>query len=224
MPKSFESLKTFQRGHRDKWGQGINLRIHRALSWLKKAEFERQNEDIDGEFIALWISFNAAYASEYNTNIQKSEREAYRDFFDRVINSDDDKRLYNVIWEQYPTAIRSLMNNPYVFQPYWDYVNQQTTDNSWKGSFESAKRRANQALAEQDTVTSTSILMDRMYTLRNQVIHGGATYQGGMNREQLSDACRILGAIVPVVIDLLMQKGTEVWGDAVYFEGEQKES
>lgn len=218
MPKSFESLKAFQREHRDKWGQGISLRIHRALSWLKKAEFERQHEDIDGEFIALWISFNAAYASEHNITIQKSEREAYRDFFDRVINSDADKRLYNVIWEQYPTAIRSLMNNPYVFQPYWDYVNQQTVDNSWKDSFESAKKRANQALAEQDTVTSVSILMDRMYTLRNQVIHGGATYQGRMNREQLSDACRILGAIAPVVIELLMQNGTEVWGDAVYFE------
>ena len=55
--KTFKQLKAYQRGYRDGWAQGINLRVHRALSWLQKAEKERENNDLDGEFIALWISF-----------------------------------------------------------------------------------------------------------------------------------------------------------------------
>lgn len=220
MAKDFNDLKAYQREQRDNWGQGLNLRVHRALSWLKKAEFERAHDDTDGEFIALWISFNAAYASEHNIKAQKNEREAYGNFFERLIEADDRKQLYNVIWEQYTTAIRSLMNNPYVFQPYWDHANKKISTDGWKESFDAAKRRAHQALAEQDAVTSFSIVMDRMYTLRNQILHGGATYQGGLNREQIKDACSILGAVVPIVINLMMLNGTGIWGDAVYFETE----
>lgn len=39
----------------------FDLRLYRAISWLKKAE---STEDLDIRFISLWIAFNAAYAKE----------------------------------------------------------------------------------------------------------------------------------------------------------------
>lgn len=214
----YNTLKPLQREHRDSWTSGVNLRIHRALSWLNKAEIERANNDSDGEFVFLWVAFNAAYASNYSAFSKDTERDVYGQFFERLVKSDTNQRLYNLVWSHYSGAIRSLISNQYIFQPFWDQVNQVSQDDNWEERFHSAKKRANVALSEQDTVTALSIIMDRLYTLRNQILHGGATYASNLNRDQIHDGCLLLGAIVPVVIELMMATGTEVWGSASYFD------
>lgn len=211
------SLKAYQREHREQWGQGLNLRVHRALSWLNKAEQERAAADTDCEFIFLWIAFNAAYSSQYTQETRVHEKLAFDAFLERIIRYDERKQLYGIIWDRYSTDIRALMDNQYVYQPFWECVNADPLDDSWRDGFAAAKRRSHQALAEQDVVTSLSILLSRMYTLRNQLIHGGATWKGQLNRKQIEDATAILRCIVPIIIDLMMEHGTETWGDAAYF-------
>ena len=56
----------------------------------------------------------------------------------------------------------------------------------------------------------------RLYTLRNQLIHGGATWNGSVNREQLRDCVGLLSKLVPVIIDLMMDSPDTLWGDACY--------
>lgn len=53
------ALKQRHRLVRDEHSTNLTLRIHRALSWLNRAE---QSEDMDGKFIFFWLAFNAAYA------------------------------------------------------------------------------------------------------------------------------------------------------------------
>ncbi|MCC5854106.1 MAG: hypothetical protein JJU10_00300 [Idiomarina sp.] len=215
-----ETLKAYQREHREQWSQGISLRIHRALSWLHRAEQERAREDHDAEFIFLWIAFNSAYTNQHVHEERITEREAFRAFLDRIIGYDQDKQLYQIIWQQYPNVIRSLMNNHYVYQPFWDCTNQEVKDDSWKASFEASKTRSNHALAQQDVCTSLQIILSRLYTLRNQLMHGGATWNGSWNRQQLKDATQLLGHIVPVILRYMMEHGTETWGEATYFAAE----
>lgn len=213
----FKTLKDYQRKHRDNWGKGINLRIHRALSWLNRAEQERERGDTDAEFIFLWIAFNAAYTSQHANDERFTERDTFDGFLQRIVGFDSDKALYQIIWQHYPSVIRSLMDNQYVFQPYWDCMNKPEPDNSWQESFSAAKRASHQALAEQNVSTSLSIVLSRLYTLRNQLMHGGATWNGQLNRTQLKDATNLLAHIVPIVLRLMMEHGTEHWGDATYF-------
>ena len=47
----------------------FNLRIHRGLSWLKKAA--ELDDDLDMRFISLWVSFNAIYAQDLCTRQKK---------------------------------------------------------------------------------------------------------------------------------------------------------
>lgn len=217
-----DMLKSFQRKQRDTWSTGLSLRVHRALSWLYRAEQERDQDDLDAEFLFLWIGFNAAYASEYTHESRVSQRDAYAAFFERIVDYDEHQHLYNLIWQHYPNKIRTLMNNPYVYQPFWDSASGRIEADAWKESFESAKRAAHRALAERDVVTSLSIIMDRLYTLRNQLVHGGATWNGQLNREQLRDATGLLGHLLPLIIQLMMFHGSEHWGDAAYFTEEQR--
>ena len=60
------------------------------------------------------------------------------------------------------------------------------------------------------------ILFDRIYTLRNQLIHGGATWLSKVNRDQVRDGSRILIELVPAMIHLVMENPDDGWGDVCY--------
>ena len=57
---------------REGYPPNLNLRVHHALSWLKRSELAE--DDDDGRFIFLWIAFNAAYACEIDEHCGLSEQ------------------------------------------------------------------------------------------------------------------------------------------------------
>jgi hypothetical protein len=81
-----------------------------------------------------------------------------------------------LVWQEFPKSIRLLLDNEYVYADFWKSQNGTLPKEAWKGSFEAANRAAKFALGRQDTVTVLSIVLSRIYTLRNQLIHGGATW------------------------------------------------
>ena len=60
------------------------------------------------------------------------------------------------------------------------------------------------------------LFRSHLYTLRNQLMHGGATWNGGVNRDQLRDCTSLMAKLVPVVIALMMDHPQTIWGEAVY--------
>lgn len=67
-----------------------------------------------------------------------------------------------------------------------------------------------------DTATVLSVVFSRLYTLRNQLMHGGATYNSSANRDQIRDCTALLEIVVPTIIEIMMDGAEELWGDAVY--------
>lgn len=60
------------------------------------------------------------------------------------------------------------------------------------------------------------VMFNRLYTLRNQLIHGGATWNGSVNRKQLRDCTQLLGSLVPILIQLMLDNPNTLWGEACY--------
>ncbi len=56
-----------------------------------------------------------------------------------------------------------------------------------------------------------SILFDRLYVLRNQLVHGGATWDSSANRDQVRDGAALLGCLLPVFINLMMDNPHREW-------------
>lgn len=212
MALTHEILKERQRKERDTYPEALALRVHRALSWLDRAE---QCNDEDGRFVFLWIAFNAAYANELGEQ-RMLEGEKFNRYLARLVELDTNQQLYNLVWQRYSGAIRVLLDNPYVYQPFWDHRNGLVMKENWESRFAAAKRFANTALAGKDTASVLAVVFNRLYTLRNQLIHGGATWNSRMNRSQLRDANTILGKLVPVIIGIMMDNAGLVWGDASY--------
>ncbi|MCL2871865.1 MAG: HEPN domain-containing protein [Betaproteobacteria bacterium] len=209
----YAALKQRHRLVRDGHPANLRLRIHRALSWLDCAE---QAEDVDEKFIFLWISFNAAYAQEVDDSERISDRDAFTDFLERLCGLDTEKRIDKLVWNEFSGSIRALLDNPYVFHAFWEFQRGKLDEGEWKERFAAAKRAAQKALSDGKTPKLLSVVFNRLYTLRNQLFHGGATWKGKVNRDQLRDCTRLLSKLVPLMIALMMDNPDAPWGDAVY--------
>jgi hypothetical protein len=124
MKNSFDhaALKTKQRTIRAGFPETMGLRAHRAISWIGRAE--ACEEDDDARFIFLWIAFNAAYADEQEFQaVAPGERAAFVDYFGRLVTLDEEQRIYKALWQQFSGPVRMLMENRYVFNPFWQYHN-----------------------------------------------------------------------------------------------------
>jgi hypothetical protein len=207
-------LKARQRAIRGSFGSSLSLRVHRALSWLDRAEQETQ--DNDARFLFLWIAFNAAYANEIHDRRAFTERKILLQFLRRLVALDDQGILYELVWNQFSNSIRVLLHNKYVFQPYWEYQAGRISKKTWKKAFARSKASANRALGRRNTIRILAEIFDRLYTLRNQIIHGGATWNSVVNRGQMKDGANILGFLVPTIIHLMMENHNQVWGEPCY--------
>ncbi len=210
----YPALKARQRELRADFPPALALRTHRALSWLNRAE--QESNDQDARFVFLWISFNAAYANEISNRRDFSERRQLVGFMNRLIDSDREQLLYKMIWRRYAQSIRLLIDNRFVFQPYWDHVRGELSDAEWREAFTKSKSSAHRALGKMNTKKVFGVTFDRLYTLRNQLVHGGSTWNSSVNRAQVADGARILGDIVPIVIHLMMENPHQLWGDPCY--------
>jgi len=214
-----EALKQKQRELRDGFPLPLTLRVHRALSWLRRAEDEC--DDLDVRFILLWIGFNAAYAGDLDRaldveNRAGNERQRFDQFFAMLVGMDSDNRIYGVIWERFSQEIRLLLDNKFVFAPFWRHQAGEFGGAGWEVSFESARAAAHRAMVEKNTPVILSILFDRLYVLRNQMIHGGATWDSSANRNQVRDGAALLGCLLPVFVDLMMDNADAEWAMPMY--------
>jgi len=214
MQLDFKSLKEKHRRVREDFSTSLALRTHRALSWLQRAE--KESEDPDARFIFLWIAFNAAYANEIHDRKLFSEQKVVRNFMERLINSDKERMIYRILWEEFPGAIRVLIDNQYVFGPFWDFHKGLISEESWKSRFEHSKSIAHAAIGRMESAKVLSVIFDRLYTLRNQLIHGSATWNSSVNREQIRDGVKIMDRLVPTVIHLMMANPNQLWGEPQY--------
>ena len=168
---------------------------------------------------------NSAHPPGYQTSlggwrgrrrVSAAEQEKSRAFIDKLIELDEEETLYNLLWDEFSASIRILLNNPYVFAPFWEYQQGNKTDEEWQKAFEMAKKSANHALGAKDAGKVLGLVLSRLYTLRNQLVHGGATWGSDVNRDQLRDSTRFLGKLVPKIIELMMDNPNTLWGDPTF--------
>ena len=93
----------------------MGLRVHRAISWIGRAEAAG---DDDARFLFFRIGFNAAYADEEEVqNAAAPERDAFKEFFQKVVALDAGQRIYDAIWDNFSGPIRVLLHNKYLLTP-----------------------------------------------------------------------------------------------------------
>ena len=264
----------------------LRRRLRRSLSWLERADSGKLDDDV--RYIFLWVAFNAAYADARNlrsldeppgeAGVERGvkhadarnprsldERGRYTRYFKKLTEEENDKnRIYNILKCKLMNVSRSLVENKYVFQGFWDFLDDGWfNEDKWKksiygGRFEDDRKKVRKllglgdqlgsmqaALQEVDiasreaTIRTLEILFKRLYVLRNQIMHGSATSHtwtdpkrpeprkrstsaedGSLNRRQVEDGIRILDFLVPLFLDIMMERpeldDEKYWGKLPY--------
>ena len=195
--------------------ENLALRLRRAKSWLERAK--KEEGDRDAEFIFYWIAFNSIYGKEESSGFRSKDRELYDDFFRTVLSIDPENRISEAVWKNLSDTTSRLLENQFVYRPFWKNVFSRGKDcKNWKSKFEEDERRGLSTLARGNTRGALNIIFDRLYVARNQIIHGGAAWEIGRNREQIRDGAAILALLVPRFIELMESNPHIDWGPPDY--------
>ncbi len=206
------------RAQKDRMGaacpENLDLRVYRAISWIRRAEMAHDDPDI--AFVCYWIAFNAAYAQDTSETAEAPVRALIDGYFDKILRLDTGRAIYEAIWERFSGPVRLLLDNKFVYQPFWKHWNGVPGYADWEVRFGHAQDLIGTALVSQDTSLILAMLFDRLYVLRNQILHGGATWNSSVNRSQVRDGATIMGLLVPTFVKVMMDHPEELWGANYY--------
>ena len=202
----FNGKKTqnkLKRGHDDN-----AHRLRRAINWLELAE-----EDSLGEirFMLYWISFNALYGQGDKThNGGERELSTINDFISKIIKSDKNRVLEYL--NERENNVNKILRLRQVYKKFWDAMYDPTKWKCWESDFIKDKESAEDAYKNKDASTIVKLLFNRLYVVRNQLMHGSASIniqpsQISRNKTQVQNGMILLSEFVPIFIYIILHAG-----------------
>jgi len=186
------------------------IRMHRAISWLFACE-EQANDDL--AFLSAWIGFNSCYSVPPKT-MGETEYGRMWDFMNELLSQDRDHLVSSYVFDEQVGLIDSLMANQYLFRHFWISIHSQ--EEGWEIEYADNNTRM---LIDRDTTNTLnhcSNILQRVYVLRNQVIHGAATYESSMNRDQMHVCTLFMRGFLLRIINVMIAKPHHDWGQINY--------
>jgi hypothetical protein len=162
-------------------GHPTVIRFHRATTWLQRVEQIEPGEDQDVALTCQWIAFNALYGQwDERAREPKPDRQSWRTFMDRVLALDEGKHLEAVLTE-HKRLVMSILDDSYLGDYFWK-------DPSTAKAMQTTrdKRQAATWYLEKRWPLVLEALLERVYFLRCQVVHGASSHGSRLNRTSLT--------------------------------------
>lgn len=191
--------------------QNWQIRVHRALSWLKRA-IDTCDALPEVPFLFHWIAFNSLYASwDKAANAPEPDAQCRRLFLTRIW-AWDPQRVTDVLKERRRMLI-ALAANPYLAEGLW----RAPTCGRVSGIRANGLQQMRQLLAEQQYERVLEEAFARIGVLRGQLVHGASTSGGRLNRSSIACGLQFLGQFVPLFACIVIEHGSrQPWPDLCY--------
>ena len=189
---------------------------------MERAATARDADDPDLAFLLYWIAFNAAYARDISRDFSDerlSERGAFEKYLDTLLSLDEDGAIEAALWDDLRGTATSLLENEYLFRPFFDLTFGQRGNGRWKTWFADAQQKLKVARQERNTRRVLITLFRRLYTLRNQLVHGGARWRSCFNRDSVGNGVRVMERLVPILVGLMRTNPQVDFGLPMYPPG-----
>lgn len=184
--------------------QGYRDRLHRAESWITRAENLKEQEwdDYHGPFIAYWIAFNALYGRHHETR-GKKEIEDLNWFLSRICELDQADSSLSERLRHLKSKTDRLIKDKFLSRPYWE----EGLSPRFKKIQEEDFKKAQTAYEREKFDGYLSILFERLQVLRNQIFHGCSTDRRSLNKNSLRAALEIIEELVPRFLKIFKDHG-----------------
>lgn len=189
-----------------------HIRVHRALSWLGYTEKAGKPIDYDLVLVTQWIAFNALYG-QWNEAAGEPlhDKECWRVFLERILELDSDDHIPDVL-QANKRLVMSIFEDKHLSSFFWQEPTKKRAGQSKKIKYDAQSWYVgcNWALILDHVV-------DRIYLMRCQLVHGAATYRGKLNRTALRHCSTMLSHLLRTMLVVLIDHGAdEDWGIMCY--------
>ena len=194
--------------------ENLETRRRRCFSWLEQAEKEIGARKFDEAFIFCWIAFNAAYSVNTFEARESFVMDTIKHYIKRLIELDDRQSIAQEIFDNQNrwTQIEAILDNQYIIDLYWKAEREDYSGESWQAYFSRKNNQIGRAYRSRNPGPVLEELFSRLYVLRNQLMHGGATYQGDVNRLQVEYGAVIVYWLLPIFLDIMFSNPHVDWG------------
>ena len=196
----------------------FRIRWRRFESWNEQAIEHFNVTDFDTSFILNWIALNSLYSVHHETDASEyRELNVLIPFLKKVCSLDANREIYDVFWTTYSDSIRGLVDSWYVYPKYWANEGGDPSAIDWQDQHEKTRLWIQRAIVRPENIDRVLVHVIRLlYVLRNQLVHGSATYGGSLNRSQVTLSAKLLHNLVPIVGRIFNANSKEDWGKPQY--------
>jgi len=187
------------------------IRFHRACSWMQHAQ-GMAADDLDTKLTCQWIAFNALYG-QWDARLAEPmpDRACWRLFCNQILSLDKDQLIAGLL-EEHKTLVLKILDDAYLASFFWRDPSitraQQTTRKRRDASMQYVEKRWGVIL---------ECVLENVYFLRCQLIHGAATYQSDLNRTSLKHCSIFMNHFLPAVLTIWTDHGADHdWGVMCY--------
>ena len=193
------------------------VRVHRAFSWLGLTETLDAESQADLVLIHQWIAFNALYGQwDENQREPVADRQSWQSFLAKVVKLDASQQLVTVLTD-HKRLVMAILGNAYLNRCFW------SDGDAADGGLQDPKRhergrfKAQSWYVERRWLLVLEQLLERVYLLRCQLVHGAATFNSRLNRDAMKHCTTMLRHLLPALLSVLIEHGAdEDWGPLCY--------
>lgn len=187
-------------------GMSLSIRIHRACSWLRRAQETARmhpEDSQDEQVILLWIAFNALYGVwDEEENHPARDIQSVRAFLRAILELDDSHTVETLLQRERALAER-LFDNIYLDHYFWRGLNEgEGDDETWQNMPQKGRQYLDAGRTE---LALDRLLLFRVYQIRCQLVHGGATHGSKLNRQSIADCGRLLHLVLDSMLNIIIE-------------------
>lgn len=184
------------------------VRMHRVCKWLSESQCLYREGRTDLAFIAGWISWNALYARWDAEGQSERDFASMRTCLGELLSVDQEGFLEAWVYRD-RRSIAAVLDNPFLSRHFWREIGSRNADVELSRHVE--PDMADRLIRQSRWARLLEELFGRLYVLRNQLIHGGATPNSRVNREQVASGQIIEGFMVAALRAII--HGDNPWHD-----------
>lgn len=188
------------------------IRFHRACSWLQRAEQIAALDDLDLTALTQWIAFNALYG-QWDAAAQSpvGDLVSWKRFLDRMLQLDERGIIAETLQEN-RTRIMAIFEDEFLSQYFWKDPTDQRASRSKKTMYE-----ARTWFVMKKWAMILERVVERIYFLRCQLVHGAATHNSQLNRTAIRHCTEMMDRLLRAFLLVWIHNGAdEDWGTMCY--------
>ena len=189
-----------------------SIRLHRVCRWLGESQalYAAGHEDVG--YITSWISWNALYGQARADSADSAFRQM-QTCISALLQLDRNGFLEGWAYQQ-RGQLAGLLENPFLSRWFWNEID---ADHEVNLRMYVDRGFADRLIEARQWPKLLEEMLGRLYVLRNQLMHGGSTPGGSVNRAQLAQG-RVLEPFLIAALQTLIHSDNKWhdWGPLPY--------